>query len=75
MLIMGGAGVATANTINHTTGVHNYTGENLLYSASGDAITANGTDTRNNPQINIGDINTKNITCHCSLRSRRRQKE
>ena len=62
MLIMGGAGVATANTINHTTGVHNYTGENLSYSASGDAITANGTDTRNNPQINIGDSNTKNIT-------------
>ncbi|WP_455552508.1 autotransporter domain-containing protein [Desulfovibrio sp.] len=61
MLVMGGAATAGA-VIQHTSGVHDYTGENLSYTASGDAITANGTDTRNNPQINIGNNDTQSIT-------------
>ena len=63
MLVMGGAGGASATVINETTsGVHDYSGENLSYSSSrGDAITANGGDDRTQPQINIGNENTKNI--------------
>lgn len=61
MLIMGGAGVAAGAAIHHTSGVHDYPGENISYTASGDAITANGTDTRNNPQINIGNSDTQSI--------------
>ena len=63
MLVMGGAGVAGAAgaAIQHTSGVHDYSGENISYTASGDAITANGTDTRNNPQINIGNSDTQSI--------------
>ena len=61
MLIMGGAGVAAGAAIQHTSGVHDYPGENISYTASGDAITADGTDTRNNPQINIGNSDTQSI--------------
>ena len=60
MLVMGGAAAAGA-AIQHTSGVHDYLGENISYTASGDAITANGTDTRNNPQINIGNSDTQSI--------------
>lgn len=60
MLVMGGAAAAGA-AIQHTSGVHDYPGENISYTASGDAITADGTDTRNNPQINIGNSDTQSI--------------
>ena len=60
MLIMGGAAAAGA-AIQHTSGVHNYPGENISYTVTGDAITADGTDTRNNPQINIGNSDTQSI--------------
>ena len=60
MLVMGGATAAGA-AIQHTSGVHDYLGENISYTASGDAITADGTDTRNNPQINIGNSDTQSI--------------
>ena len=60
MLVMGGAAAAGA-AIQQTSGVHDYLGENISYTASGDAITANGTDTRNNPQINIGNSDTQSI--------------
>ena len=60
MLVMGGAAAAGA-AIQHTSGVHNYPGENISYTVTGDAITADGTDTRNNPQINIGNSDTQSI--------------
>ena len=60
MLVMGGAAAAGA-AIQHTSGVYDYPGENISYTASGDAITADGTDTRNNPQINIGNSDTQSI--------------
>ena len=60
MLVMGGAAAAGA-AIQHTSGVQDYPGENISYTASGDAITADGTDTRNNPQINIGNSDTQSI--------------
>lgn len=60
MLVMGGAAAAGA-AIQHTSGVHNYPEENISYTVTGDAITADGTDKRNNPQINIGNSDTQSI--------------
>ena len=65
MLVMGGAGVAGANTIAHIAdgaGTHNYPGETLSYSSpDNDAVVVQGGKLRQNIQVNIGNTETKNI--------------
>ena len=65
MLVMGGAGVAGANTIAHIAdgaGTHNYPGETLSYSSpDNDAVVVQGGESRQNIQVNIGNTETKNI--------------
>ena len=65
MLVMGGAGVAGANTIAHIAdgaGTHNYPGETLSYSSpDNDAVVVQGGEPRQNIQVNIGNTETKNI--------------
>ena len=65
MLVMGGAGVAGANTIAHIAdgaGTHNYPGETLSYSSpDNDAVVVQGGKSRQNIQVNIGNTETKNI--------------
>ena len=65
MLVMGGAGVAGANTIVHIldgAGTHNYPGETLSYSSpDNDAVVVQGGKLRQNIQVNIGNTETKNI--------------
>lgn len=65
MLVMGGAGVAGANTIVHiagAAGTHNYPGETLSYSSpDNDAVVVQGGESRQNIQVNIGNTETKNI--------------
>lgn len=65
MLVMGGAGVAGADTISHIAdgaGTHNYLGETLSYSSPDkDAVVVQGGESRQNIQVNIGNTETKNI--------------
>ena len=65
MLVMGGAGVAGADTISHIAdgaGTHNYLGETLSYSSpDNDAVVVQGGEWRQNIQVNIGNTETKNI--------------
>ena len=65
MLVMGGAGVAGANTIAHIAdgaGTHNYLGETLSYSSPDNgAVVVQGGKSRQNIQVNIGNTETKNI--------------